>query len=401
MSDRKRKLEAPADSRRAHPNSNVVPAAAAPVTLYKHALECVFDFLELNSGTRLSDDYDGSYHGGDLRTVVLVSKLWRAAVLSMRPIEASSCIWDSIRIPGPVPSLLLARHINVFPQSRVGLCDMPFVTAAFPNLTSLDLASDDDDDDLPAGLLSFPAQLNHVHLRDWSSDSKCANAVMRALASLQYLASFHYWVDGKLRNNRECSAELDFSLLHQAPKLANFHMAFAPKELTEKQIHDLRSLPHQTSVPVCFDSKFTKRIVKAPHNLQWTSLNYSVHLDADWSDSLRNWTSLTSLRLHIANYSVDVSCLATVKNLETLFLYSPSDEKNGLDFGQLQLLAVVKQLVHLQHLHLYDFVIDVGSVSKELLRALPLFESLSLFETNCFGESAQVSIISKNQPSAC
>ena len=263
--------------------------------LYRHALESIFGFLSL----------------AELSPVLVVSRSWCVAVGSMRFIDAAIY---KLRAARPLVELCasqLACHIgtlgseyNLIALSQEGLYLLGFRMSGLHSLHYR----------LPsplAGPLIFPPSLTELTIRP--SDNASAQEVDLAMAAIGRLS--------KLATLRLWSADetvWTFAALRRSTQLQKLACSW-DGALTPEQADDLRAIPNLTHLDAVVNAAEIRLLLRAPHQLRWTKLTTTRHLDAESAGLLASLPSLTKLSVYVER---DVAFLNSTPNLRTLGLFN-------------------------------------------------------------------------------
>ena len=305
--------------------STSLPAARRSPCLHFDELECVFSLLNLK----------------DLGVVSCVCTDWRYAVTHMAPIPyRNACTAPQTASLKSVCHGALMRHVRWIQSSRSKVPLTPAMLFVFSHrLTSLvrlhwDFVLSD-------AVLQFPPTLTHLdfnlalpsveqqiyaprrglsHADSCRVSSKRLNSAVESIARLPLLKSLalSFQVD---------HPDLSFASLARCKSLRAFHFslfnAFASSDvLTDRQVDEIRQLTWlETFQFSCLDVALMRRLLRAPHQLQWTSLiGFPQGLTAEIAEELRHLPSLTAFDSHRQFACSSLDFLEPLVNLRVLNL---------------------------------------------------------------------------------
>ena len=262
--------------------------ASPAMRIYRHALESIFEMLQL----------------GDLTQLLAVSRAWAAVVRSMKPIDAAiervDDGSDAFRPLPPIASIVsspLLRHVSAI-HIRGDYTDAwtPLNTESLgllaqhaSSLTSLWCALTltlNEPVVLPAKLHSLKLQLDGEYTDDAS------NGVLRALAALPSLS--------RLSLTLSFDAALELSILAASQSLIELELPFA-SAFTPIQMEQIRSaLGHLRHLSIGrFWTSELEDLLQPPVTARWQDIGL-VGGDARAGELLLNLPSLT--KLHLSYY---------------------------------------------------------------------------------------------------
>jgi len=247
-------------------------------SLHRHALESVFAFFEPS----------------EMAMVSVVSRDWRAATMSMAPLDWRMRAFDPARM-AQICGSPLRRHVdtldccndNVAARSEC----LQLLSQHMPRLRELSVALQLP---LPPGVaLEFPAGLRTLDLllqNEFCAEdevSACASladvfAVVGGLAQLEELLLFFDLPP-------EWESAFSFSPLKRLPRLRFLTLTFsggAIPRLSDKHIAELRALEQLESFSMAVDAPLLGRLFAEPHSLRWRELGGLWRLIEDMAQLL-------------------------------------------------------------------------------------------------------------------
>lgn len=333
-------------------------AHAAPVArLYRHALESVFAFVKL----------------ADLGRILAVSRSWAAAVRSLKSIAAE------VERPLLQPSVLcassLAPHVATVlwytPASPIvcGLKEMQLLATRLPSLTSLSCQVV-----VPQPQpLPFSAMLVALNL-----GFTCAATAAPSINATIVIISQLPLLNKLALDFPRFYAKISFAPL--APMaLIELRLAVpdgVKSQLTNAQFDQLRLMPQLRTLMVDnVSNPALKRLLRAPHQLQWQCIHELVELDSSCGAALTTLPTLTELQTEICRTVGFLPALVQLRVLK-LFFDRPWAAHAALRPWPVSADAVVSALSHCPLLQNLSLCAPV--TSKHMSTLLPQLAALEV-----------------------
>jgi len=267
-------------------------------SLYRHALESIFAFSSL----------------GGLAVAMSVCRGWSSAVGTMRPIGARAPVFDTHSFVALVCASRLARHIGAItgknqPPFLCTTSNLQLFSARMPNLHHLTLHMwpQESTITLPQKLVSLKASVaGNVSEGQINMFILCASRLpLLARLIIKFNHPLDPWVS--------------FAALHTSPLLVELGIRLNGKKiLSEKQVDELRAMPHITSLGIDLTPPLMRRLLRLPHSLHWQSLGERP-LPQSLFALLPALPSITSVSVALGGND-DVSKLRQLPNLRDLCL---------------------------------------------------------------------------------
>ncbi len=343
-------------------------ASASPphLILHRHALESIF----------------GSLSFDELRTALLVSRRWQAAVYTMRGLEKGG----AVRLQGfyPIPSSPLARHISALagsvetalsPEHLQQACrSMPFLRMLyFCPLAGADWSA------AAAAAMRFPPTLTHVHLLGHPCSAADINAVIVMLSSHSPLRILRLWMPTASASASAETALVSFAPLRSLPNLQLLHLSGGREAFSATQVQEVRVL---TQLNEFFFHQLSEeqliQILQPPSNskLQWKELPGRMLLTDSVVALLPPMPRLSKIACYSFPHSLrSLAFFAQMATLTEVELYAGMREEwQRMDS---MLLALHTPMPHIASFSLEQSYLSTAELST-LLALMPTLSSLKL-----------------------
>ena len=316
------------------------------VRLYRHALESIFGFLSLR----------------ELAIVLAVSHSWAAAVASMRSIGA-------VILQQPAKSVLcictsqLARHIGTL-GSKAEPCFLSLEVLCLASLRLTGLRTLHCKLPSLKGPLLFPPSLTQLQLCPPEDATPVdLNLLIVSVARLPHLKRAALW----LVHVDPLVSLAPFGAAPHLRELGVFGDGYKPNHIEE-----IQSMTHLTELMGVLCALDARRILRAPHELQWQILRVQDLTAAELVEVQASLPKLTEVNAEAID---SISFLQSVPTLRTLTL-SAFARTLPLQSPE-QMVEGVGQCKQLTHLNLWGNILTAAHVGA-LLTVMPLLSELKL-----------------------